>query len=168
MAIGVKVHGKKPQITIAQWEWTSELSRPIQTSCLTITKSDGKIRFNPIQPTPQLVTPFHLLFRRPAENNGERDISACHTRTRRVRYSGVGFSIRQSTRMNGLFICYTPGVLGRVALLAWRSHVTIMNLKPLTRIASSKLGYSNNLTRLWICTCSHHRGLEVFGSAILV
>ena len=74
MAIGVKVHGKKHQITIEQWEWNSELSRPVQKAGLTITKSDGKIRFNPIQPTPQLVIPFHLLFRRPAENNGERDI----------------------------------------------------------------------------------------------
>jgi hypothetical protein len=74
MAIGVKVHGKKPQISIEQWEWSSELSRPIQTSCLTITRSDGKILFDPDQPTAQLLIPFHLLFRRPAENNGERDI----------------------------------------------------------------------------------------------
>lgn len=74
MAIGVKVYAKKPQITIDQWEWNSQLSRPIQKAHLTIMKSHGKVYFDPDQPTPQLLIPFDLLFRRPAENNKERDI----------------------------------------------------------------------------------------------
>ncbi|KAJ5312645.1 hypothetical protein N7508_003475 [Penicillium antarcticum] len=74
MAIGVKVFSTNPQITIEQWEWNSQHFRAIQKACLTITKFDGKIRFDPDQPTPQLLIPFHLLFRRAAENNRERDI----------------------------------------------------------------------------------------------
>jgi hypothetical protein len=74
MAIAVKVYAKKTQITIEQWEWNSELSRPISKACLTMRKSGGKIRFDPDQPTPQLLIPFHLLFRRPAEGKSERDI----------------------------------------------------------------------------------------------
>jgi hypothetical protein len=76
MAFGVKVHAKIPKITIEQWEWNSEVSRPISKQHLTITKSrsDGKIRFDPDQPTPHLLIPFHLLFRQPAENHRERDI----------------------------------------------------------------------------------------------
>jgi hypothetical protein len=74
MAIGVKVYAKKPQITIEQWEWNSQRTRPIQKAYLTITKSNGKVRFDPDQPTPQLLIPFDLLFRRPAEINKERDI----------------------------------------------------------------------------------------------
>ncbi|KAJ5319990.1 hypothetical protein N7508_000273 [Penicillium antarcticum] len=74
MAIAVKVYAKKTQITIEQWEWNSQLSRPISKSCLTIKKSGDKIHFHPDQPTPQLLIPFHLLFRRPAENNRECDI----------------------------------------------------------------------------------------------
>ncbi|KAJ5125749.1 uncharacterized protein N7443_008793 [Penicillium atrosanguineum] len=74
MAIGVKIHAKNPRITIGQWEWSSQLSRPIQTSDLTITRYDDGIRFHTDQPTPQLVIPFHLLFRRPPVNNRERNI----------------------------------------------------------------------------------------------
>jgi hypothetical protein len=76
IAFTVKVHNKIPQITIQRWEWNSEVSRPIRKTDLTITKSrsDGKVHFNPGQPTPQLLIPFHLLFRRPAENHRERDI----------------------------------------------------------------------------------------------
>ncbi|CAG8410405.1 unnamed protein product [Penicillium salamii] len=74
MAIAVAVHAKKPQITIEQWEWNSQLSRLIQGSSLAILKSDGEVRFHPDRPTPQLLIPFHLLFRRPAEGDKERDI----------------------------------------------------------------------------------------------
>jgi hypothetical protein len=74
MAIGVKVYAKKPQITIEQWEWNTQRSRPVQTARLTITKSKGKVYFDPDQPTPQILIPFDLLFRRPAENNRERDL----------------------------------------------------------------------------------------------
>jgi hypothetical protein len=76
MAFTVKVHTKIPQITIQQWEWNPEVSRPISKIDLTITKSnsDGKVYFYPDQPTPQLLIPFHLLFRRPAENHREHDI----------------------------------------------------------------------------------------------
>ncbi|KAJ6012005.1 hypothetical protein N7499_013025 [Penicillium canescens] len=76
MAFGVKIHVNIPKITIEQWEWNSEVSRPIRKQYLTITKSrsDGKVRFDPEQPAPQLLIPFHLLFRRSAENNRERDI----------------------------------------------------------------------------------------------
>ncbi|KAJ5823828.1 hypothetical protein N7447_006168 [Penicillium robsamsonii] len=76
MAFGVKVHVNIPEITIEQWEWNSEVSRPIRKQYLTITKSrsDGKVGFDPEQPAPQLLIPFHLLFRRPAENHRERDI----------------------------------------------------------------------------------------------
>ncbi|KAJ5827776.1 hypothetical protein N7447_004539 [Penicillium robsamsonii] len=76
MAFTVKVHAKIPQITIQQWEWDEAVSRPIRKTDLTITtsSSDGKVYFNPNQPTPQLLIPFHLLFRRPAENHRERDI----------------------------------------------------------------------------------------------
>ncbi|KAJ5553411.1 hypothetical protein N7494_002789 [Penicillium frequentans] len=73
MAIGIKIHKNAPHITFSQWEWNPELSRAIQTSCLNITKSDDGIQFNP-QATPQLVIPFHLFFRRPAENSRERDL----------------------------------------------------------------------------------------------
>lgn len=73
MAIGIKIHTNAPHITIDQWEWSSELSRPIQTSCLNITKSDDEVRFHP-QARPQLVIPFHLFFRRPAEDSRERNI----------------------------------------------------------------------------------------------
>jgi hypothetical protein len=74
LAIGVKIHAKKPEITIDQWEWNPQCSRPIQKAHLTISKSNGETRFDPDQPTPQLLIPFHLLFRRPGENNHERDI----------------------------------------------------------------------------------------------
>jgi hypothetical protein len=75
MALGLKVYPKIPKISIEQWEWNSEVSRPIRKQHITITKrSDGKVRFDPEQPTPQLLIPFHLLFRRPAENPRERDI----------------------------------------------------------------------------------------------
>lgn len=74
MAIGVEVHAKKPQITIEQWEWNTQRSRPVQTAHLSIMKSNGKAYFDPDQPTPQILIPFGLLFRRPAENNKERDI----------------------------------------------------------------------------------------------
>jgi hypothetical protein len=76
MAFGVKVHARIPKITIEQWEWNSQASRPIENQHLTITKSrsDGKVRFDPEQATPQLLIPFHLLFRRQAENHRERDI----------------------------------------------------------------------------------------------
>jgi hypothetical protein len=72
MSIGVNIHDKKPQITIGQWKWNSQLSRPIQKANLTITKSDGETRFYINQPTPRLLIPFHLLFRRPAEVSKER------------------------------------------------------------------------------------------------
>lgn len=74
MAIGIKVHAKKPQITIEQWVWNSEHARPIQKPSLTLTKSKGKVRFDPDHPPPQLVIPFSHLFRRPAEGNIEHDI----------------------------------------------------------------------------------------------
>ncbi|KAJ5938930.1 hypothetical protein N7466_002064 [Penicillium verhagenii] len=73
IAIGVKVHVKKPHITIEVWEWDDRFSRPTRTQYLAITKSDEKIRFDP-NPNPQIMIPFHLLFRRPAENIRERDI----------------------------------------------------------------------------------------------
>ncbi|KAJ5915191.1 hypothetical protein N7454_011303 [Penicillium verhagenii] len=73
IAIGVKVHVKKPQITIEVWEWDDRFSRSTRTQYLAITKSDEKIRFD-YNPNPQLMIPFHLLFRRPAENIRERDI----------------------------------------------------------------------------------------------
>jgi hypothetical protein len=49
MAFGVKVYAKIPKITIEQWEWNSDVSRPISKQHLTITKSrsDSKIRFDP-------------------------------------------------------------------------------------------------------------------------
>ncbi|KAJ5493635.1 hypothetical protein N7463_009722 [Penicillium fimorum] len=76
IAFTAKVHAKIPQITIQQWEWNSEVSRPIRKTDLTITKSksDGKVYFIPDQTIPQLLIPFHLLFRQPADNHRERDI----------------------------------------------------------------------------------------------
>jgi hypothetical protein len=74
MAIGVKIHAQKPQISIEQWEWSSESSRPTKKAHLTIAKSDSKIHFDPDQPLTQLIIPFHIVFRRPAESGRERDI----------------------------------------------------------------------------------------------
>ncbi|KAJ5822630.1 hypothetical protein N7447_004970 [Penicillium robsamsonii] len=75
VAIGVNLHTKRPEITIDQWEWSSQTSRSINRTHLTISrKSDGAVYFDPHHPLPQLVIPFESLFRRPAQINGERDI----------------------------------------------------------------------------------------------
>jgi hypothetical protein len=72
VAIGVSLDRKNPEITIDQWEWSSEISRHNKTH-LTIRNSDGTVRFDP-DPPPQLVIPFHLLLRRPAEDKRESDL----------------------------------------------------------------------------------------------
>ncbi|OQE80939.1 hypothetical protein PENNAL_c0043G04560 [Penicillium nalgiovense] len=75
VAIGVNLHTKRPEITIDQWEWSSQTSRPINRTHLTISrKSDGAVYFDPHHPLPQLVIPFESLFRCPAQINRERDI----------------------------------------------------------------------------------------------
>lgn len=66
---------KRPEITIDRFEWSSEISRPINTTHFTIRrKSNGAVYFDPHHPLPQLVIPFESFFRRPAEDNRERDI----------------------------------------------------------------------------------------------
>jgi hypothetical protein len=74
MAIGVKIDPNNPRITISQWQWSVPSSRPIETSELTITRSDCQVDFNTNQPIPQLLIPFRLLFRRQAVEDRERDI----------------------------------------------------------------------------------------------
>ncbi|KAJ5972714.1 uncharacterized protein N7479_002632 [Penicillium vulpinum] len=74
-AIGVNLHTKRPEISIDLWEWSSQTSRPINRTHLTISKkSDGAVYFDPDHPPPQVVIPFESLFRRPAQINRERDI----------------------------------------------------------------------------------------------
>ncbi|KAJ5382974.1 hypothetical protein N7517_000885 [Penicillium concentricum] len=75
VAIGVNLHTKRPEITIDQWEWSSQTSRPINRTHFTIKrKSDGAVYFDPHNPPAQLVIPFKSFFRRPAQINKERDI----------------------------------------------------------------------------------------------
>ncbi|KXG54036.1 uncharacterized protein PGRI_071800 [Penicillium griseofulvum] len=75
VAIGISLHRNKPEITIDQWECSSGVSQPIQKAHFIIRgRSNGQVYFNSENPLPQLVIPFHLLFRRPAENNREHDI----------------------------------------------------------------------------------------------
>jgi hypothetical protein len=74
IAIGVKVNGKIPKISIGKWEWDAQYSRPTQTFDVTITKSDAGIHFEPDQPTPRLEIPYETLFRRPKEINREQDV----------------------------------------------------------------------------------------------
>jgi hypothetical protein len=76
-AFSVKLHANKLHITIDQWEWNAQTSRPERKASLSITKKtpDGRVSFDPPQPQPQLVIPFELLFLRPVDGNSkERDI----------------------------------------------------------------------------------------------
>ncbi|KAJ5159091.1 uncharacterized protein N7500_008742 [Penicillium coprophilum] len=75
VAIGVNLHTKRPEITIDQWEWSSQTSRPTnRTHFIVSRKSDGAVYFDPHHPLPQLIIPFESLFRRSAQINSERDI----------------------------------------------------------------------------------------------
>ncbi|KAJ5931239.1 hypothetical protein N7516_005728 [Penicillium verrucosum] len=63
VAIGVNLYIKRPEITIDRFEWSSEISRPINTTHFTIRrKSNGEVYFDPYHPLPQLVIPFESLF----------------------------------------------------------------------------------------------------------
>ncbi|EKV11480.1 hypothetical protein PDIG_50130 [Penicillium digitatum PHI26] len=75
VAIGVNLNTQKPEIIIDQWHWSSGLSQPILQTHLTLREtSNGTVYFDPDTPLPQLIIPFHLFFRRPAQENRERDI----------------------------------------------------------------------------------------------
>ncbi|KAJ5467299.1 hypothetical protein N7475_005051 [Penicillium sp. IBT 31633x] len=75
VTIGVKLHTEKHEMTIDQWQWSSDTSRSINTTHLNIRRNpNGTVYFHPDSPLPQLVIPFHLLFRRSAAENREHDI----------------------------------------------------------------------------------------------